>query len=468
MAYAAEQIVIKGIPVEQLNELTLDCVPGEHGILKLNGFLPSENGEQALFGFSENDSISVYVDGGKPIFSGILTKVLVAGEGGTVRIQAEAKSRSILMDQKKKSRSFQDTSMSYSQLFQLILADYPGSEIKLSISDKPLGEIAVQYQETDWQFLKRMLSILKAVLVCRPTTETICLYGGVPDIPWGKWKFEKTGYRKEMGEYSYWLMEGASVNDNDFLVLQGENSYVPEIFEQVETEGKSLVIRRLTYKLERGLIHCRMELQKKEGILSRPRYPMHLIGVALGGKVLEISGTKIKIHLDIDKEGGSDMYWFPFSTLSASPDGSGWYYMPEKQDNVRVYFPSKYTKDVIAVSAVSSYDGKSGGVPDRMGSPSTKYLSNPHGQEMKLAADGIYLSASGGAASVKIGNGGDVTLSAKGTIQIEAENNIEISAEEAVSFEALESTALTCVKGGAIKMPADGKLYIQGTEVKVN
>ena len=103
-----------------------------------------------------------------------------------------------------------------------------------------------------------------------------------------------------------------------------------------------------------------------------------------------------------------------------------------------------------------------------MGSPSTKYLSNPHGQEMKLAADGIYLSASGGAASVKIGNGGDVTLSAKGTIQIEAENNIEISAEEAVSFEALESTALTCVKGGAIKMPADGKLYIQGTEVKVN
>lgn len=468
MAYAAEQIVIKGIPVEQLNELTLDCVPGEHGILKLNGFLPSEHGEETFFGFSENDSISVCTDGGKTIFSGILTRVLVSGEGGTVRIQAEAKSRSILMDQKKKSRSFQDTSMSYSQLFQMILADYPGSGIKLSIPDQPLGEIAVQYQETDWQFLKRMLSMLNAVLVCRPTTETICLYGGVPDLPWGGWSFEKTGYRKEMGEYSFWLMEGVSVSDNDFLVLQGETSYVPEIFEQIQAEEKNLVIRRIFCELERGLLHCRLELQKKEGILSKPRYPMHLIGVALGGKVLEISGTKIKIQLDIDNEGGADVYWFPFSTLSASPDGSGWYYMPEKQDNVRVYFPSKYTKDVIAVSAVSSYDGKTGGVPDRMGSPSTKYLSNPHGQEMKLAADGIYLSASGGAASVKIGNGGDVTLSARGTIQIEAENNIEISAEEAVSFEALESTALTCVKGGAIKMPADGKLYIQGTEVKVN
>lgn len=86
---------------------------------------------------------------------------------------------------------------------------------------------------------------------------------------------------------------------------------------------------------------------------------MHIIGVALNGKVLEISGTKIKIHLDIDN-GGKDVYWFPFSTLSASPDGSGWYYMPEKGDNVRIYFPSKHTRDVIAVSAVSSYDGKAG------------------------------------------------------------------------------------------------------------
>ena len=77
MAYAAEQIVIKGIPVEQLNELTLDCVPGEHGILRLNGFLPSEQGEETLFKFSENDSISVCTDGGITIFSGILTKVLI-------------------------------------------------------------------------------------------------------------------------------------------------------------------------------------------------------------------------------------------------------------------------------------------------------------------------------------------------------------------------------------------------------
>lgn len=469
MAYAVEQIVIKGIPVENLTELKIDCSPGEHGSLRLTGYLNGDHGEESLFGFTENDSVTVCVDKGKPVFSGILTGVSVDGEGETVRISAEAKSRSILMDQKKRSRSFQDTSMTYSQLFQAILSEYPGSDIKLTVPDRPLGEIAVQYRETDWEFLKRMLSMLNAVLVCRPEAEALKLYGGVPEIPWEKWEYEKTGYRKEMGEYSYWLLQGAAVNDNDFLVMDITTSHVPEFFEQLEDEGRKLVIRRFSYELERGLIHCRCQLQKREGILAKAVYPMHLIGVALQGKVLEIAGTRIRIHLDIDKDGGTgDVYWFPFSTLSASPDGSGWYYMPEKGDNVRVYFPSKYTKDAIGVSAVSSYDGKSGGAPDRMGSPSTKYLSNPYGQEMKLAEDGVSLACSGGAASVKIGNNGDVTLSAKGTINIAAENDLGIEAEEEVSFQALETAVVSCVKGGTIKMPADGKLYIQGTEVKVD
>lgn len=469
MAHGLEQIKIKGIPVKNLTELKIDCLPGDHGSLKLCGYLAAESGEETLFGFSENDSITVYVGEGKPVFSGILTKVSVEGDGDTVKISAEAKSRSILMDQKKKSRSFQDVTMTYGRLFQIILSEYPGSDIKLSIPDRPLGEIAVQYKETDWEFLKRMLSMLNAVLACRPGEESMKLYGGVPDIPSGEWKYKKTGFQKEMGEFSYWLMQGAAVNDNDFLVMKIETGHVPELFEQVVDEGRGFVLRRLSYEMERGLLHCRMEMQKKEGILAKTEYPMHLIGTALCGTVLEIAGSKIKIHLDIDNvAGGKDVYWFPFSTLSASPDGSGWYYMPEKGDNVRVYFPSKYTKDVIGVSAVSSYDGKSGGVPDRMGSPTTKYLSNPYGQEMKLAEDGVTLACSGGAASVKIGNGGDISLSAIGTINIAAEEDLKIEAEEAVSLQALEAAVISCVKGGAVNMPSDGILYIQGTEVKVN
>ena len=469
MAYTAEQIVIEGIPVEQLTELCISCNPGEHGSLTFSAYLPEEKGEETLFGLTENNSVTVYVDKSKPVFSGVLTEVVTSSEGNMVKITAKARSSSILMDQKRRSRTFQDINMTYGQLFKIILSQYPGSDIRLSIEDKPIGEIAVQYQETDWEFLKRMLSMVNAVLACRCQSETIKVYGGVPDIPWGKWNYEKTGFTKEMGEYSDWTLRGKAVNDNDFLIMQIETDHFPELFEQVEDKGRTFVIRQYFCQLVRGMLLCQTELQKKTGILAKTKYPMHIIGTALQGTVLAISGTKIKVHLDIDgSSGAGDLYWFPFSTLSASPDGSGWYYMPEKGDKIRVYFASKYTKDVIAVSAVSSYDGKSGGVPDRMGDSSSKYLSNPQGQEMKLGADGIYLSSNKGASAVKIGNGGDITLSAKGTINVEAAENLDITAEEAISLQALEQAVITCSKGGMIQMPEDGNVYIQGTEVKVN
>lgn len=468
MAYAADQITVNGIRLNQLEKLNMSSEAGEHGELSLCGYLDGEYGEDTLYSFTEQDSISVYA-AETLLFSGIITKAKISGLAETIKIEVEAKSRSILMDRKKKSRSFQNTSMTYSQLAKHILSDYPGSDIMISFEDKPLGEIAVQYKETDWVFLKRMLSQLQTDISCRVASDTLQLYGGIPKVSKDKWDYEIKGYRKELGTYHYWMQQGKSVSDTDFFIMEIETNHVPELFEEVVNQNKTLIIQSFSYSMAKGMLCCYCNLQKKEGILAPAVYPMHLIGVALEGKVLEISGTKIKIHLKID-DGSSlgDSYWFPFSTLSASPDGSGWYYMPEKDDNIRVYFPSKYTKDVIAVSAVSSYDGKSGGVPDRMGSPSTKYLGNPGGQQMKLAEDGVYLACSGDSATVKIGNDGAVTISSQNTVEISAENNLSIEAEEAISIEASETAVVSCTMGGTLQMPTDGNLYIQGSEVKLD
>lgn len=468
MAYAADQITVNGVQLRSLEQLDMKSEPGEHGELSLCGYLDGESGEEILYEFTEDDSISVYA-AQTLLFSGIITKTKIYGSGRTIKIEVEAKSRSILMDRKKKSRSFQDTSMTYSQLVRFILAEYPGSDIMLSIEDQPLGEIAVQYKETDWTFLKRMLSQLYAVISCRAASDTLQLYGGVPAVMKETWDYEINGYRKELGKYDYWLQQGKDVSDTDFFTMSIVTNHVPELFEEVTNSGKPLIIQSYSYSMIKGMLYCYCSLQKKEGVLAPPIYPMHLIGVALEGNVLEISGTKIRLHLKID-DGNSlgDSYWFPFSTLSASPDGSGWYYMPEKGDNIRVYFPSKFTKDVIAVSAVSNYDGKSGGVPDRMGNPSTKYLSNPGGQQMKLAEDGVYLACSGGAASVKIGNDGAIEIASQSTVEVSAENNVSIEAEEAVLIQASEVAVISCSKGGTMQMPSDGNLYIQGSEVKLD
>ena len=468
MAYTADQIVIKGIPMVNLGELDFSEKAGEHGCLKLSGYVDAGQGEMLLYSLPQYSPLTIWADG-KALFSGIITGISMEGKGNTSHVKVTAHTRSILMDQKKRSRSFQNTSMTYGELVRRILQDYPGSDILLAFPDVPLGFIAVQYQETDWQFLKRMFSLLKMPLTSLFNSEDLKLYAGVPEIPWGKWKFERIGFRKELGEYYYWQQLGERVSDDQFLILEKQTEEIAGLFERVEDRGQLLTVREHRFYLEHGRIIGTCGLQKAEGILARTEYPFHLTGAALEGSVLEISGIQIRIHLKIDEGADSeDVYWCPFSTLSAAKDGSGWYYMPEPGDRVRLYFPTKRTKDAVAISAVSDYDGKSDAAPDRMGDPSTKYLSNPFGQELRLGADGITLSCSGGTAKAVIGNGGDISLYAEDTLMIRESNNVVLTAETEMDLSAEDIAVVACAKGGSLQMQNGGLLMIQGTEVKVD
>ena len=468
MAYTADRLVVEGLPITQLDKLEIRCEPGTHGWCRLSGYVASENGEALIYGMQEYTPLRIWADD-RLIFCGLFTYAKVTGMGNTCYVEAEGKTRSVLMDQKKRSRSFQDTQMTYRELAQIILSEYSGAKILFSIPEVSIGEIAVQYRETDWQFLKRMLSMLHAALTCQPDSETIQLYAGVPQLPYRNWNYEIVGFRKEMGEFQYWKQSGEAVEDDKFQIVELQTDCMTELFESLEVYGQPLFVRNVSGKIEKGIFECRCELQKAEGILAPKEYPMHLVGTALEAEVLEVSGVQLRVHFGID-EGNNQQenHWFPFSTLSASQDGSGWYYMPEKGDRIRIYFPTKYTKDAIAVSAVSSYDGKNDSVPDRMGTPSTKYLRNPSGQELKMGEDGVTISCNGGTASVTMGNGGDVSIYAADTLLVQAANNIEIAAETEIALSAAQTVVLSCAKGGSIQMQPEGMLSVQGTEVKID
>lgn len=468
MAYAADKLVVEGLPITRLDKLEIQCEPGDHGWCRLSGYVESENGEELIYGMKENTPVQIFADGSL-IFGGLFTNIKVSGMGNTCYVEAEGRTRSILMDQRKRSRSFQNVNMTYRELAQFILSEYSGAKISFSMPDKAIGEIAVQYRETDWQFLKRMLSMVYAPLACHLASENIELYAGVPQIPYRDWGCEVVGFRKEMGEFQYWKQLGKGIGDDKFQIVELRTDFMAELFETLGLFGQPLSVRNVSGKMEKGIFECRCELQKTEGILAREEYPMHLIGTALKGEVLAASGVRIRVHLKID-DGNSqpEIHWFPFSTLSASQDGSGWYYMPENGDQIRIYFPTKHTKDAIAVSAVSSYDGKNDSVPDRMGTPSTKYLRNPSGQEIKMGEDGVTLSCNGGTASVTMGNGGDVTLYAANTLLVQASNNVELTAETEINLSAAQAAVVSCAQGGSIQMQPGGMLQVQGTEVKID
>ena len=76
-----------------------------------------------------------------------------------------------------------------------------------------------------------------------------------------------------------------------------------------------------------------------------------MIGASLDSTVTEVRGDVVRVSLRTDAKSGAGK-WFSFSTVYSSPDGSGWYCMPEPGDEIRLYFPTEQEKHGYVISAV--------------------------------------------------------------------------------------------------------------------
>ena len=70
-------------------------------------------------------------------------------------------------------------------------------------------------------------------------------------------------------------------------------------------------------------------------------YEFRMIGASMEGKVIAVKRDKVQVRIDDDENSTQNISkWFLYSTVYSSPDGTGWYCMPEIGDTVRVFIPS--------------------------------------------------------------------------------------------------------------------------------
>ena len=76
-----------------------------------------------------------------------------------LKLTLEIMSGSSLMDRKKHLRSYQEPSMTYGQILKEIVTGYGEAGIAFSEPlEEKTGGLVLQYEETDWEFLKRAAS----------------------------------------------------------------------------------------------------------------------------------------------------------------------------------------------------------------------------------------------------------------------------------------------------------------------
>lgn len=182
--------------------------------------------------------------------------------------------------------------------------------------------------------------------------------------------------------------------------------------------------------------------------------------------MVNVARDKVMVDLEIDGAGRA-VYWFPYSTMSASPDGSGWYCMPEKGDQIRVYFPTGDESEAYAVSSVSSYQPKPGDSKDSMGNPNVKYLKTANDQVIQFAEDGIVINSGSGQATIFLGNSGEVSLYGNSNVNVTAEDTLSLIAKNQLLLGAQNSVTLKNEKAEII-LSEDGNIHIKGTKIYSN
>lgn len=473
-AVTYENLMLSTYEVEHITYLQLNKSANEHGTLELVAILAEDIADQYIYLTEELTPVRLsYFDedeGEIILFQGLVTNLQVSKQGGVFYMQLVAKSNTCLMAIKQKSRSFQNIEMTTHQVIQEVLSEYENAAFIAQIPDEPIGALLIQYQETDWAFLKRLVSRYGAVMISEVRSEGISCFVGVPEE--GKpVVIDSFQYTISKSIESYEIMkknDWAEVNEIEYIVFHISNSGIFQVGDCIELDHKILYVEQAYHLLEDGILKNEYVLKLKEGFKSLKQYNVSIVGGSISGTVAAVARDRIMVDLEIDVPGRA-CYWFPYSTMSASPDGSGWYCMPEKGDNVRVYFPSKIEGEAYATSSISGYQPGSGSnnTKDPMADPKIKHLSTIYNKVISFSDDGILISADGRQASVFLGKNGTLSVYGANSINVTATETVAIKAKNDVVIGAVANVTLQN-KDASIELSSTGNIIMKGKKIYSN
>ena len=320
---------ISSFAMEKILDFQTWEVPGEHarGNFRL---LLSEN-ETGIN--SMNAPIQLLGQGNTAgaLFSGYPEKVEIKEERGYRIADIQAVSGTILLDQKKSNRVFQKKAQTYMGIANTITADTEHSACILPGSDMQTGGTLIQYQETDWNFLKRMASQLGLPLVPDISYYYPRFYLGLPE-----------GEKKELGEIlscdmcfdgRYYAVSGrCTVDRKDFICYDVVTGTRLSLGDRVTYEGRELTVSRKKTELVRGEVIFTYRLAGSSYTWVPWEDNLDYTGMSFVGAIVGTQGEQVEVAFDIDQTAaGGNRYGFAPAT------GNLMYCMPQKGTKTSLY-----------------------------------------------------------------------------------------------------------------------------------
>ena len=357
------------------------------------------------------------------LFSGYPEKVEIKEESGYRVADIQAVSGTILLDQKKSNRVFQKKVQTYMGIAGIVTADTEHSACILPGSDMRTGGTLIQYQETDWNFLKRMASQLGLPLVPDISYYYPRFYLGLPE-----------GEKKELGEIlscdmcfdgRYYAVSGKCLVDReDFICYDVVTRTSLSLGDRVTYEGRELLVSRKKTELAGGEVIFTYRLAGNSYTWVPWEDNPDYTGMSFVGSIVGTQGEQVEVAFDIDKSAaGGNSYGFAPAT------GNLMYCMPQKGTKTSLYIGNGDEAQGIATGCIRT----NGSTCEGTGSPEKKSFRSEHGKGMDLYPQRMGLDG---------GETGKITFEDETGTTIESNGGLVLMAKEGIRLESMTGIAM--------------------------
>jgi hypothetical protein len=334
-----------------------------------------------------------YGDNQQVIFGGIVTDYDINIVGQNCIVKLIAYSTSIELDKNLENKIYHNQGMTYEELINKFNEKYQNIFNIGFNSDLDTKEflnierpVEIQHNETDWEFLKRVLSKEKELLITEdtktlenktPTLIAIGEFSKVNDDILNKNILIKRRRKGNIQEIRYVINHKQIIGKELFTI---GNWYKLKLSDKHEEE--MLLVKNKIY-LEKNELKSELEfVSTKEEAIGIIKRKENIKGLTLKGVVKKVSNTHraqieyINIENEYDEE---KSYYYPISRIY---DGA--YFTPEEESIVEVTFVSEEGKAMI--TNVSSE------IEDISNEPGEKIIRTNYGKEIRLNKEEIKIT----------------------------------------------------------------------------
>ncbi|WLD75301.1 hypothetical protein QU666_05380 [Leptotrichia sp. HMT-225] len=238
----------------------------------------------------------------KIFLNGVISKLRIKEtKAGALAVELLCSSKSILLDRIPRYRSFQDPTLTYTDIAQEVNKNYNDGETLVNVGEdmKEVPRMTIQYNETDWEYLKRIASYTGQPLMANSNKVLVGFFRNMPaQTP----NLTYSYFGKETEEErTYYRVEGTEIYSvSTPIKLKIRNRVSGE-----EVENDYYVIESRIYN-EGNTLKCEYKLGKQTDYFVDPIPHEKIRGAVIEARTVHIARTDESKSEHGRTEGSSD------------------------------------------------------------------------------------------------------------------------------------------------------------------